>query len=177
LADWIRATLVASADDPIALDGNTVRGARTDDHAAPHRLSFRTHQSQETLLQVAVSEKTNEIPVAHALLPCVPLAGRVCTADALHTHHEFMQRVDAFINAGGQTPVSQSADEALRRPLVTMRDTVFFQRARAQAVAQRASQAVSRGSEAALLPPGTSATLAHALDAQWATKPALCGQK
>lgn len=96
LADWIRTTLTASADDPIALDGKTVRGARTDEHAAPHLLSFRTHQSQETLLQVAVSEKTNEIPVAQALLPCLPLAGRVCTADALHTHHAFMQFVDAL---------------------------------------------------------------------------------
>lgn len=67
LADWIRSTLVAQAEDPIALDGKTVRGARTDEQAAPHLLSFRTHQSQETLLQVAVSEKTNEIPVAQAL--------------------------------------------------------------------------------------------------------------
>jgi predicted transposase YbfD/YdcC len=87
---------VAQADDPIALDGKTVRGARTKEQAAPHLLSFRTHQSQETLLQVAVSEKTNEIPVAQALLPCLPLAGRVCTADALHTQKAFMQRVDTL---------------------------------------------------------------------------------
>ncbi len=96
LADWIRSTLVAGPDDPIALDGKTVRGARTDQQAAPHLLSFRTHQSQETLFQVAVSEKTNEIPVAQALLPCLPLAGRVCTADALHTQKEFMQCVDGL---------------------------------------------------------------------------------
>ncbi len=65
-------TLHASPDDPIALDGKTVRGAKTQEHAAPHLLSFRTHQSQETLLQVAVCEKTNEIPVAQALLPALP---------------------------------------------------------------------------------------------------------
>jgi predicted transposase YbfD/YdcC len=96
LADWIRSTLVAEPEDPIALDGKTVRGARTDEQAAPHLLSFRTHQSQETLLQVAVSEKTNEIPVAQALLPCLPLAGRVCTADVLHTQKDFTQCVDAL---------------------------------------------------------------------------------
>jgi len=96
LADWIRSTLVAQPEDPIALDGKTVRGARTDEQAAPHLLSFRTHQSQETLFQVCVSEKTNEIPVAQALLPCLPLAGRVCTADALHTQKDFMQCVDAL---------------------------------------------------------------------------------
>jgi predicted transposase YbfD/YdcC len=96
LADWIRSTLQATPDDPIALDGKTVRGASTAEHAAPHLLSFRTHQSQETLLQVAVSQKTNEIPVAQALLPCLPLAGRICTADALHTQKDFMQCVDAL---------------------------------------------------------------------------------
>jgi len=96
LADWLRGTLVAEPEDPIALDGKTVRGARTDEQGGPHLLSFRTHQSQETLLQFAVSEKTNEIPIAQALLPCLPLAGRVCTADALHTQKDFMQSVDAL---------------------------------------------------------------------------------
>jgi predicted transposase YbfD/YdcC len=96
LADWVRSTLVAQPDDPIALDGKTVRGARTDEKVGPHLLSFRTHQSQETLFQVVVSEKTNEIPVAQTLFPCLPLAGRVCTADALHTQKDFMQCVDAL---------------------------------------------------------------------------------
>ncbi len=96
LADWIRSTLVAQAEDPIALDGKTVRGARNGEQSAPHLLSFRTHQSQETLVQVAVSQKTNEIPVAQALFPCLPLAGRVCTADALHTQKDFMRCVDAL---------------------------------------------------------------------------------
>jgi predicted transposase YbfD/YdcC len=100
LADWIRSTLCAQADDPIALDGKTVRGARKDEQSAPHLLSFRTHQSQETLLQVVVGEKTNEIPVAQALLPCLPVDGRIITADALHTQKNFMQCVDAL---GGKT--------------------------------------------------------------------------
>ncbi|EFH83823.1 ISAs1 family transposase [Ktedonobacter racemifer] len=100
LADWIRRTLQATLDDPIALDGKTVRGGRSDKHSAPHLLSFRAHHSQETLLQVAVSEKTNEIPVAQALLPCLPVDGRVFTADALHTQKDFMRCVDAL---GGKT--------------------------------------------------------------------------
>ncbi|GAC1469772.1 MAG: ISAs1 family transposase [Ktedonobacteraceae bacterium] len=100
LAAWIRRTLCAQADDPIAFDGKTVRGARTDEQSAPHLLSFRTHHSQETLLQVVVSEKTNEIPVAQALLPCLPVKGRIFTADALHTQKEFMRCVDVL---GGKT--------------------------------------------------------------------------
>lgn len=90
---WVQATLQARADDPIALDGKTLRGARRGEEKAPHLLSFQTHHSQETLFEVRVSEKTNEIPVAKAVLPALPIAGRVTTADALHTHAAFMQVV------------------------------------------------------------------------------------
>src|SRR5437762_2137623 len=93
LADWIRMTLSAKPDEPIALDGKTVRGAGTDEKQAPHLLSFCTHYSQETLLQIEVEEKTNEIPMALTFLPALPVAGRVFTADALHTHVPFFLRV------------------------------------------------------------------------------------
>ena len=43
LGRWIQATLHAGPDEPIALDGKTVRGARTGEQAAPHLLSFCTH--------------------------------------------------------------------------------------------------------------------------------------
>lgn len=91
LGRWIQATLHAATDEPIALDGKTLRGARTGEQSAPHLLSFCTHDSQQTLFQVRVSEKTNEIPVAKAVLPLLPVAGRVVTSDALHTHADFMQ--------------------------------------------------------------------------------------
>lgn len=86
LSAWIRASSQAQPTDPIAFDGKTVRGARTAEQKAPHLLSFYTHESQEVWLEATVDEKTNEIPVAQALLPFLPLAGRPCTADALHTH-------------------------------------------------------------------------------------------
>lgn len=85
LAGWVRGSLTAQGDDAVAFDGKTVRGAGTVDQVAPHLLSVSTHQTQETLLQVRVGDKTNEIPVARAILPALPLAGRVVTADALHT--------------------------------------------------------------------------------------------
>lgn len=44
-------------------------------------------------------------------------------------------------------------------------------------MAWRASQAVSRESEATLILPEKSATLAHALDGNLTTKPAISGQK
>jgi hypothetical protein len=48
------------------------------------------------LLQVRVCDKTNEIPVAQARLSCLPLAGRVCTADARPTQKHFFLAVEAL---------------------------------------------------------------------------------
>lgn len=73
-----------------------MRGAGTQDQKAPHLLSFCTHHSQETLLQIRVGEKTNEILIALAFLPVLPVAGRVFTADALHTHVPFFQAIQAL---------------------------------------------------------------------------------
>ena len=97
LAGWIRITSTRPAREALALDGKTVCGAALA-HAdgalqAPHLLSVSGHQSQETLIQVRVDGKTNEIPVAQALLRYLPLRGRVLTADALHTQTAFAQGV------------------------------------------------------------------------------------
>ena len=85
LAAWVQGSLQAEGEDALALDGKTARGAATVGGTAPHLLSVSTHGSQETVLQVRVDEKTNEIPVARDILPVLPVAGRVVTADALHT--------------------------------------------------------------------------------------------
>jgi hypothetical protein len=91
LARWTQRKLAAPAADALALDGKTARGARCGDQAAPHFLSLSTHTTQETLCQAAVGAKTNEIPVAQELLRILPIAGRVITADALHTQVETAQ--------------------------------------------------------------------------------------
>lgn len=69
LAAWVRATRSSEDTEPVAVDGKTVRGAATAEQAAPHLLAFCTHESQETLPQAPVGEKTNELPVAHAWAP------------------------------------------------------------------------------------------------------------
>jgi predicted transposase YbfD/YdcC len=84
LASWVQTTLQAAPDAPLVADGKTVRGAVTAE-GTPHLLSFSLADTQETVLQVRVDSKTNEIPVVQEMLPCVPLAGRVFLADALHT--------------------------------------------------------------------------------------------
>jgi len=91
LGRWREATLHEAHDEPIALDGKALRGARKGEQAGPHLLSFWTHDRKPPLFQVRVSEKTNEIPVAKAVLPMLPIAGRVVTSDARPTHADFMQ--------------------------------------------------------------------------------------
>lgn len=88
ISAWIRATSQASSNDPLAVDGKTVRGARTEERDAPHLLSCFTHHSQEVWAELAVGEKTNEIPEARKLLPTLPIKGRICTFDALHSHRQ-----------------------------------------------------------------------------------------
>jgi len=109
LGRWVQASATAPADEPLALDGKTVRGARSGEQVAPHLLAFVTHQSQETFWQVRVDEKTNEIPVAKQVLPTLPLRQRVCTADALHTHAEFLRLIhklqaEAVLTVKGNQP-------------------------------------------------------------------------
>lgn len=98
LTAWVQASRPDNDEEAVALDGKALRGAATAEHKAPHLLAFCTHDSQETLLQVRVSEKTNEIPIAKEVLPCLPLRPRVYTADALHTHADFM--AVAHVHAG-----------------------------------------------------------------------------
>jgi hypothetical protein len=62
LAAWIDASRPDGDAEAVALDGKTVRGGATSDHKGPHLLSFYTHQSQETLLQVGESRENQRDP-------------------------------------------------------------------------------------------------------------------
>jgi len=95
---WVQATLHAPGDEPLVADGKAVRGAATAEAPAPHLLSVSTMHTQETLLQVRVDDKTNEIPVLQAVLPLLPVAGRVVMGDALHTQVATAQQI---VDLGG----------------------------------------------------------------------------
>jgi hypothetical protein len=69
----------------LAVDGKTLRGARTSADAAPHLMACLDHASGVVLAQIAVDGKTNEISMFSGLLDQVTgLDGVVITADALH---------------------------------------------------------------------------------------------
>jgi hypothetical protein len=72
----------------LAVDGQTVRGGHDTGQSAPHLLSAILHQEAVVVGQVAVEEKTNEIPKLPQLLDPLPLEGAVVTADALHTQRD-----------------------------------------------------------------------------------------
>jgi hypothetical protein len=76
------------ASDAVAVDGKTLRGARRPDGSQPHLLSAFLHQQGVTVAQREVGEKTNEIPELPRLLRPLDIAGRVVTADAMHTQKE-----------------------------------------------------------------------------------------
>ncbi|MGO8948515.1 MAG: ISAs1 family transposase [Ktedonobacterales bacterium] len=96
VATWVQATRPADDAEAVAMDGKTVRGAGSAATPAPHLLAVCTHQTQETLRQVRVSHKTNEIPVARAIAPQLRWPGRGCTADALHTQPAFVATIRAL---------------------------------------------------------------------------------
>jgi hypothetical protein len=76
------------ADQGIALDGKTLRGAHDGDKTAPHLLSAVLHREGIIVAQVGVGDKTNEIPCVKPLLKDVDITGSVVTADAMHTQKE-----------------------------------------------------------------------------------------
>ena len=69
----------------IAVEDETMRGARTGDNPAPHLLAAPGRASGVVVGQRRVSDKSNEIPALPELLAPLDLDGAVVTADAMHT--------------------------------------------------------------------------------------------
>ena len=69
----------------IAVDGKTMRGARTSKDPAPHLLAALDHATGAVLTQQRVADKSNEIPALRELLEPLDLEGVVVSADAMHT--------------------------------------------------------------------------------------------
>ena len=73
----------------IAVDGETVRGAKSKSGKAPHLVAALAHGVGMVPGQVAVEERSNEIPAVRDLLKAfADLAGAVITIDAMHTQHD-----------------------------------------------------------------------------------------
>lgn len=77
--------LSAGRQDTIAsMDGKTMRGVHGI-NVIRHILSLFTHETHQTIGQIGVSSKENEIPAALRLFEQTAIAGLMIIADALHT--------------------------------------------------------------------------------------------
>lgn len=85
LGGWLRGQW--APEEALAIDGKTLRGAGDAGHGR-HLVAALGHTSQVVGAQVEVDNKHNEIPALRDLLAPLPIAGRVVTADALHTQSE-----------------------------------------------------------------------------------------
>lgn len=118
---WTR-TDVVQGRRVIALDGKTVRGARTrtgpGQGAAPHLVAAFDHEAGAVLGQLAVAAKSNEIPCVRDLLACFDLTGVVVSVDAMHTQTD---TATAITDAGGDYVFTVKGNTpTLRRKLKTL---------------------------------------------------------
>lgn len=95
---WTR-TQVVGGRRVIALDGKTVRGARTPTRVAPHLIAAFDHTAGAVLGQVATAAKSNEIPAVRELLGLFDLQDVVVTVDAMHTQSD---TAELIVAAGGE---------------------------------------------------------------------------
>jgi DDE_Tnp_1-associated len=82
----------------VALDGQTLRGSRTQGAPGVHRFSALSHHVGLTRAQQAVSDNTNAMMQVEAVLRPLVLPGRVFTREALLTQRHVAQ---AMVDGGG----------------------------------------------------------------------------
>lgn len=91
--NFFRRTVHGPERDLVAsMDGKTMRGVYGDD-VIRHMLSLFTHESQQTIGQIGVTLKENEIPAAVRLFAQTPIAGMTIIADALHTQKDTVEAI------------------------------------------------------------------------------------
>ena len=108
---WTR-TATVDGRRVIALDGKTVRGARTSTDAAagqaPHLVSAFDQASGTVLGQLAIAAKSNEIPTVRTVLAGFDLTDVVVSVDAMHTQTD---TAAAIIAGGGDYVFSVKANQ------------------------------------------------------------------
>ena len=114
LAEWLVNT-GAKPDDPLSLDGKTMRGIHGEEIPGVHLVSAYASGSGAVLTQVAAPGKGQELAAAKEVLRRVPLVGRVVVADALLTQREVCEQIVA--DGGDYLLPVKDNQPALRRDL------------------------------------------------------------
>ena len=77
------------AAEPIAIDGECIRGAaRQDPDGKHHLVAAVEHRSENVLGREAAAHKSDEIPIVRTLATRLDLQGRILTVDAMHVQNE-----------------------------------------------------------------------------------------
>ena len=97
--DWMQALHEALGLSQIAIDGKTLRGSGVGGVKALHLVSAWATANCLSLGQIAVDEKSNEIPAIPKLLELLDLHGALVTIDAMGCQ----KAIAAKIVAGGAT--------------------------------------------------------------------------
>jgi len=106
----------------LAVDGKTVKGQQ----GSLHLFSAFSVQHECVVAQIAIPEKTNEIPQLAALLREVPIAGTLISADALQ--HPGRHRATPRASTRGRIPPRRESEPTLppRRLRTTLPRAGFF---------------------------------------------------
>jgi DDE_Tnp_1-associated/Transposase DDE domain len=96
LSRWVASRMPPAEEadqQPVSLDGKTLRGSR--DGAAPgqHLVAAYAHQHQAVLAQIQVDAKTNEHKAALELLGILPVQGKVLLGDAMFCQRDLCAKI------------------------------------------------------------------------------------
>ena len=114
VGNWL-ANSGVEADDPLSLDGKTLRGVHGQEIPGVHLVSAYASRAGAVLAQVSAPGKGEELAAVKEVLGQVPLKGRVVVADALLTQRKVCEQIVA---GGGEylLPVKEN-QPTLRRDL------------------------------------------------------------
>lgn len=96
--------------DIIAIDGKTIRSTETKAHEKLHIVTAYATANGVSLGQLAVSEKTNEIPVVRDLIGMIDIKGKTLTMDAMHCQKDTVKKV---ISEGGDYVIGLKGNQKL----------------------------------------------------------------
>lgn len=91
LINWISAERTKRG--VVAIDGKTICGSGNAKHKAYHVISAFVAESQLTLGELTVEEKTNEISAVPELLDLIDVEGSVVTADAMSCQKKIVEKI------------------------------------------------------------------------------------
>jgi predicted transposase YbfD/YdcC len=94
----------------VAIDGKTIRSTQTPCKEKLHIVTAYITENGVSLGQLAVKEKTNEIPVVRDLIEMIGIKGKTVTMDAMHCQKD---TVAAVVSGGGEYVVGLKGNQKL----------------------------------------------------------------